>query len=82
MRTAEARLSLATVSAREGDLDGAVAFANSAYEFETKPMSDLLNRGQDLSRLLRSRFGNHSLVSEFREYLISASTTSVSASDR
>src|SRR5215468_1462309 len=43
MRTAEARLSLATVSAREGDLEGAVAFAISAYEFDTKPMSDLLS---------------------------------------
>ena len=48
MRTAEARLSLATVSAREGDLEGAVTFAISAYEFDTKPMSDLLSRGQDV----------------------------------
>ncbi|HEV2377001.1 MAG TPA: hypothetical protein VGS19_33165 [Streptosporangiaceae bacterium] len=71
MRTADARLSLATVSAREGDLEGAVAFAISAYEFDTKPMSDLLSRGQDVSRLLQSRYGNHSLVTEFREYLAS-----------
>jgi tetratricopeptide (TPR) repeat protein len=75
MRTAEARLSLATVHAREGDLDGAVAFAKAAYEFDTKPMSDLLSRGQDLSRLLRDRFGDHSLVNEFREYLINAAST-------
>jgi tetratricopeptide (TPR) repeat protein len=74
MRTAEARLSLATVHAREGNLEGAVSFAESAYEFETKPMSDLLSRGQDLSRLLRNRFGNHSLVTEFREYLNNAMT--------
>jgi tetratricopeptide (TPR) repeat protein len=73
MRTAEARLSLATVHAREGDLDGAVTFAKSAYEFETKPMSDLLGRGYEFSRLLRDRFGEHSLATEFREYLISAS---------
>jgi tetratricopeptide (TPR) repeat protein len=82
MRTAEARLSLATVHAREGDLDGAVTFARSAYEFETKPMADLLHRGQDLSQLLRSRFGDHPLVTDFREYLISASGTSVPSSDR
>jgi tetratricopeptide (TPR) repeat protein len=69
MRTAEARLSLAAVSAREGDLDGAVTFAKSAYQFDTKPMSDLLNRGQDLSRLLRGRFSNHPLANEFHEYL-------------
>jgi len=71
MRTAEARLSLATVSAREGDLEGAVSFAISAYEFDTKPMSDLLSRGRDVGRLLQSRYGNHSLVTEFREYLAS-----------
>ena len=69
MRTAEARLSLATVYAREGDLEGAVTSARSAYEFDTKPMSDLLSRGQDLSRLLHERYGNHSLVTEFRDYL-------------
>lgn len=74
MRTAEARLSLATVHAREGDLEGAVTLAESAYEFDTKPMSDLLSRGQDLGRFLRTRFGNHSLVAEFREYLINATT--------
>jgi tetratricopeptide (TPR) repeat protein len=74
MRTAEARLSLATIHAREGDLDGAVSLGKSAYEFQTKPMSDLLDRGHDLSRLLRERFNDHPLVSEFHEYLISAST--------
>jgi hypothetical protein len=60
---------MATVHAREGDLEGAVTFARSAYEFDTKPMSDLLSRGQDLSRILHDRYGNHSLVAEFREYL-------------
>jgi hypothetical protein len=32
-------------------------------------------RGQDLGRLLRDRFGDHSLVDEFREYLINAAST-------
>ena len=32
-------------------------------------MSDLLSRGQDLSRILLGRYGDHSLVTEFREYL-------------
>jgi hypothetical protein len=71
MRTAEARLSLATVQAREGDLDGAVALAKSAYEFQTKPMSDLLSRGHEFSRLLRERFGGHPLAGEFHDYLTS-----------
>jgi transcriptional regulator with XRE-family HTH domain len=74
MRTAEARLSLATVQAHEGDLEGAVSLARSAYEFQTKPLSDLLVRGHDLSRLLAERFGDHPLTTEFREYLSNAST--------
>ena len=69
MRTAGARLSLATIHARGGDLEGAIDFAKSAYEFGTKPMSDLLSRGLDLDRLLHNRYGNHSLVTDFREYL-------------
>jgi tetratricopeptide (TPR) repeat protein len=69
MRTAEARLSLATIQASEGDLEGAVALARSAYEFDTKPLSDLISRGQDLDRILRARYGGHSLVKEFHEYL-------------
>jgi tetratricopeptide (TPR) repeat protein len=69
MRTAEARLSLATVSAREGDLDGAVSWARSAYEFDTKPMADLLSRGRDLDRLLKARFGKHPLTTKFHEHL-------------
>jgi hypothetical protein len=71
MRTAEARLSLATISAREGDLDGAVAWGRSAYEFDTKPMADLLSRGKDLDHLLRSRFGQHPLALEFHDDIAS-----------
>jgi tetratricopeptide (TPR) repeat protein len=74
MRTAEARLSLATIHAREGDLEGAVTFAKSAYEFDTKPMSGLASRGQDLSRFLNNRFSHHPLAEELREYLISATS--------
>jgi tetratricopeptide (TPR) repeat protein len=71
MRTAEARLSLATIAAREGDLDGAVTWGKSAYEFDTKPMADLLSRGKDLDRLLRSRFTRESVTLGFHEYLSS-----------
>src|SRR5260370_19832360 len=69
MRTAEARLSLATVSAREGDLDGAVAWGKSAFEFDAKPMADLLSRGKDLDHLLRSTFHQHPLAIEFPAFL-------------
>ena len=69
MRTAEARLSLATVHARQGDLDGAVAYGRAAYEFDTKPLADLLSRGKDLDRLIAQRFARHPLAVEFHEYL-------------
>jgi hypothetical protein len=75
MRTAEARLSLATVQAREGDLEGAVVLAKSAYEFETQPMSDLANRGQEISRFLRSRFTGHPLALEFHDYVTAATSS-------
>jgi tetratricopeptide (TPR) repeat protein len=71
MRTAEARLSLATTSAREGDLDGAVSWGRSAFEFDTKPMADLVSRGKDLDHLLRSRYDRHPLAVEFHDYLAS-----------
>lgn len=74
MRTAEARLSLAIVSARQGDLDGAVAWGRSAFEFDTKPMADLLSRGKDLDRVLRSAFHQHPLAMEFHEFLASLQT--------
>ena len=71
MRTAEGRLTLATVHAREGDLDGAVMWGKEAFEFDTKPMADLVSRGKDLERLLGKNFGAHSLIAEFREILMS-----------
>jgi tetratricopeptide (TPR) repeat protein len=76
MRTAEARMSLATIAAREGDLDGAVAWGKSAYEFDTKPMADLLSRGRDLDRLLNGEFGRHSLSVEFHDFLSSLQVSS------
>jgi tetratricopeptide (TPR) repeat protein len=69
MRTAEARLSLATISAREGDLEGAVSWGKLAYEFDTKPMADLLSRGKDLDHLLKDLYGQHSLAVNFHEHL-------------
>jgi hypothetical protein len=76
MRTAEARLSLATISAREGDLDAAVSWGKSAYEFDTKPMADLLSRGKDLGRLLKDLFGEHPLAATFHEYLANLQASS------
>jgi hypothetical protein len=70
MRTAEARLSLATISAREGDLDGAISWGKLAYEFDTRPMADLLSRGKDLDYLLKDLFGQHTLTAAFHDFLV------------
>jgi tetratricopeptide (TPR) repeat protein len=75
MRTAEARLSLATISAREGDLDAAVAWGKSAYTFDTKPMAVLLSRGKDLDLILTGLFGQHPLVTDFHDFLVNLQAT-------
>jgi hypothetical protein len=46
-----------------------VSWAKAAYEFDTKPMADLLSRGKDLDRILKDLFGQHPLTAEFHDYL-------------
>jgi hypothetical protein len=43
MRTAQARMDLGIVAARRGDLDQAVAYGESAFEFERQSLTDLEN---------------------------------------
>jgi tetratricopeptide (TPR) repeat protein len=67
MRTAQARIDLGIVAARRGDLDQAVAYGESAFEFERKSMSDLVSRSADLDRLLSDRYRGEQLAREFHE---------------
>lgn len=69
MRTANARIDLAIVHARRGDLDAAVDLGLSAFDFERKSLVDLVTRGSDLQQVLRSKYRREQLTKEFGEHL-------------
>lgn len=72
MRTANARMDLAIVHARRGDLDAAVDQGLSAFSFERKSLADLVVRGDDLERVLFGRYRGERLAAEFHERLVLA----------
>jgi tetratricopeptide (TPR) repeat protein len=67
MRTAIARIDLAIVAARRGDLDQAVAYGESAFEFDRKSLSDLISRSGDLDRILTHHYRGERLAREFHD---------------
>jgi tetratricopeptide (TPR) repeat protein len=67
MRTAGARLDLAIVAARRGHLDQAVAYGESAFDFDRKSLTDLVSRTGDLDRILQERYGGERLAAQFHE---------------
>jgi tetratricopeptide (TPR) repeat protein len=67
MRTAGARLDLAIVAARRGDLDQAVAYGESAFEFDRKSLTDLVSRTGELDRVIQERYRGEQLANEFHE---------------
>jgi hypothetical protein len=72
MRTASARIDLALVHARRGDLDAAVEYGLSAFDFERKSLSDLVARGSEVDQLLRAKYRRENLTKEFHEHLLLA----------
>ncbi len=72
MRVANARIDLALVHARRGDLDAAVAEGTAAFGYERRSLSDLVARGDDLSAALTSRYAGEALVDEFLDRLAGA----------
>jgi len=56
MRIAEARTTLAVVSAREGDLDAAIDAGNAALDNSRQSVPSLLMVTDDLVTELRSRY--------------------------
>jgi transcriptional regulator with XRE-family HTH domain len=67
MRTAGARIDLGIVSARRGDLDQAVAYGESAFEFDRKSLTDLVSRTGELDRIIQERYRGEQLAREFHE---------------
>jgi tetratricopeptide (TPR) repeat protein len=72
MRIAQARMDLGMVAARRGDLDQAVAYGESAFEYERKSLPVLVSRSADLDRLLTERYRGEQLAREFHERYIHA----------
>jgi transcriptional regulator with XRE-family HTH domain len=69
MRMTEARLTLAAVAAREGDLEQAVTTGIGALSGQRKSLPSLLMVGGELEAELRSRYPGESGPAEFREAL-------------
>jgi hypothetical protein len=69
MRVANARIDLALVHTRRGDLDAAVAEGTGAFEFERRSLYDLVARGADLATALGERYPGERRADEFHERL-------------
>jgi transcriptional regulator with XRE-family HTH domain len=72
MRMASARIDLAIVNARRGELDTAVDLGLSAFDFQRKSLGDLVSRGEDLDQILRTKYRREKLAGEFHEQLVTA----------
>lgn len=72
MRTANARIDLGIVHARRGDLDAAVEEGLTAFQYGRKSLTDLVNRGEDLDRLLQGHYPGEKLSAAFHDRLMSA----------
>ena len=74
MRMTEARLTLAAVAARKGDLEQAVTTGVAALGGRRKSLPSLLMVGGELDAELHERYPGESAAGEFREALRSAGT--------
>lgn len=60
------------VASRRGDLDGAVTYRESAFEFDRMSVTDLLARTGELGRARQQRYQGEQLAREFQERYLSA----------
>ena len=67
MRTAQARMNLAIVAARRGQLDQAVAYGRSAFEYERQSLTALASSSADLDNILQQRYRGEHLTRDFHE---------------
>jgi tetratricopeptide (TPR) repeat protein len=67
MRTAQARMDLAIVAARRGELDQAVAYGESAFDFERQSLTDLASSSADLDNILQQRYRGEQLARDFHD---------------
>ena len=72
MRTAEARLTLAVVAARNGELEHALAIADEALSIDRRSRPSLLMLGTELDEELRRHYPAESRATDFRRTLVAA----------
>ncbi len=65
MRNAEARVTLAVVAAREGDLDQALAYGHRALEGERKSVPSLLMVSRELVAIVKEHYANEPDAAEY-----------------
>ena len=73
MRSAEARLTLGVVAARNGDLDQAVNHGQEALAIDRRSQPSLLMIGKELDDVLRQRYGSEPGTTDFHDALVQAS---------
>jgi tetratricopeptide (TPR) repeat protein len=69
MRTAEARLTLGVIAAREGDIDEALAYGHQALQAKRQSVPHLIMVGGELRRALDARYPGDPEVAEFSQTL-------------
>lgn len=67
MRTSQAQMNLGIVAARRGELDQAVAYGESAFQYERQSLGDLVNGSADLDRILQKQYRGEQLARDFHE---------------
>ena len=67
MRTAQARINLGIVAARRGQLDQAVAYGESAFEYERQSLTALVSSSADLDNILQQRYRGEQLARDFHD---------------
>jgi hypothetical protein len=60
-------MSLGIVAARRGELDRAVSYGASAFEYERQSLTELASSSGDLDSVLQQRYRGEQLADEFHE---------------
>lgn len=69
MRIAEARITLGAAAARQGDLEGALAYGRQALNGDRKSLPSLLMVSCELGTVVRDRYTDHVRVQEYLDQL-------------
>src|SRR6266571_4711180 len=69
MRTAEARITLGVVAARQGDVDQATTYGEQALTAERKSVPSLVMVSRDLTKILRTQYPTEPKAKSYLDHL-------------